>query len=318
VVALVRPVQSTFELGSASEIFGLTRAGVSQPYEFQICAEHPGPVPTSAGYTIQVPSDLSALESADTVIIPGWLPVEDPLPPAVHESLLRAHARGARIVTICSGVYAVARTGLLDGRSAVTHWARADHFRQLFPEVDVVVNRPFQDHGDVATSGGAGAGLELCLHLVRKDYGPELAARVARHMTLPSNRPVDQHQSLGDPSHDGFRAELSGLADRLDEVSGVGDLAHHFNVSARTLTRRFEHELGVTPGAWLLSRRIAWAQTLLQDTDLPVESVAARVGLGSAVNLRRRFHKHVGRTPGEYRRAARPPASSSPYTFAQG
>jgi AraC family transcriptional activator FtrA len=309
VVALVRPVQSTFELGCAAEVFGLARPGVPQHYEFEICAEHPGPVLTSAGYAIEVPSELSALDSADTVIIPGWLPVEAPLPPAVHSALLRAHGRGARIVTICSGVYALARTGLLDGRSAVTHWAQADRFRKLFPEIVVEVDQLYVDHGDVATSGGAGAGLELCLHLVRKDHGHAHAARVAQHMVIPPDRsargdrlpPCDRSC---DRSYD-FRTELARLADRLDEVSGVRDLAEHFNVSPRTLARRFEHELGLSPGAWLLSRRIAWAQRLLEDTDLPVDSVAARVGLGSAVNLRRRFRRLVGGTPSEYRQATR-------------
>ncbi|MGO4424089.1 DJ-1/PfpI family protein, partial [Streptomyces sp. MCAF7] len=137
VVALVRPVQSTFELGCAVEVFGTKRSGVPQHYAFETCAETPGPVPTTGGYAISVSQGLSTLEAADTVIIPGWLPVEEPLSDPVRRALLRAHARGARLVTICSGVFALARTGLLDGRSATTHWARAEQLRREFPRVRV-------------------------------------------------------------------------------------------------------------------------------------------------------------------------------------
>jgi len=145
VVALVRPVQSTFELGCAAEVFGTPRAGLPQYYEFEVCTETPGPVPTSAGYAMSVTRGLSAIESADTVIIPGWLPVEAPLSGPVRDALLRAHARGTRLVTICSGVFALARTGLLDGRSATTHWGRAEQLRREFPQVRVELDVPWPD-----------------------------------------------------------------------------------------------------------------------------------------------------------------------------
>jgi AraC family transcriptional activator FtrA len=305
VVALVRPVQSTFELGCAAEVFGLVRDGVPQHYEFEICTEHPGPVATSAGYSIDVPHDLSALDSADTVIIPGWLPVGEPLPDAVRAALLRAHARGARLVTICSGVYALARTGLLDGRSATTHWARADSFRRQFPAVHLQPDLLYVDHGDVATSAGAGAGIDLCLHLVRNDHGALHAALVAQHMTMPRGRDAATPGRV--PAVPSPRGSMDGVltwaTESLDQVSGVGDLAARLNVSTRTLARRFEDQLGTSPGAWLLSRRIAEARTLLERTDLPVEAIATRVGLASAVSLRRHFRQQVGTTPGAYRRA---------------
>jgi AraC family transcriptional regulator, transcriptional activator FtrA len=301
VVALVRPVQSTFELGCAVEVFGTWRAGVPQHYEFEVCTPAPGLVPTTAGYDLSVSRDLTALGTADTVIIPGWSPVEAPLPQRVRRALLAAHARGARLVTICSGVFALARTGLLNGRSATTHPGRADQLRREFPQVRVEPDRLYVDHGDVATSAGAGAGLDLCLHLAATDHGPAHAALIARHMVLPPHRrpaaPAATDEALSDL--------LAWAAGRLATPLSVRDLATHLRVSPRTLARRFADQLATTPGAWLLARRVAAARTLLEETDLPVEAIAARVGLAPAVNLRRRFRAQVGVTPSAYRQACR-------------
>jgi AraC family transcriptional regulator, transcriptional activator FtrA len=308
VVALVRPVQSTFELGCAVEVFGTQRPGMPQHYGFAVCTETPGPVPTSAGYAMSVSRGLPALESADTVIIPGWLPVEAPLSARVRSALLGAHARGARLVTICSGVFALARTGLLDGRSATAHWARAAQLRREFPRVRVEPDRLFVDHGDVATSAGAGAGIDLCLHLVRQDHGAAHAALIARHMVMPPHREGGQVQyAPPPPPADALDGLLEWVGARLGTPLSVGDLAAYLGVSRRTLARRFAGQLGTSPGAWLLSRRVAEARTLLEETDLPVEAIAARVGLTSAVNLRRRFRAQAGTTPGAYRRAFRVP-----------
>ncbi|MFQ6327518.1 GlxA family transcriptional regulator [Nocardia sp. CWNU-33] len=306
VVALVRPVQSTFELGCAVEVFGTQRDGIPQHYEFEVCTETPGLVPTTAGYAMSVPRGLSALACADTVLIPGWTPVEAPLSACVRRALLRAHARGARLVTICSGVFALARTGLLDGRSATTHWARAAQLAQEFPRVRVEPDVLYVDHGDVATSAGAGAGIDLCLHLVRQDHGAAHAALVARHMVMPPHREGGQAQYAPPPPPvDALDGLLEWAGARLETPLSVGALAAYLSVSSRTLARRFADQLGTSPGAWLLSRRVAEARTLLEETDLPVESIAARVGLTSAVNLRRRFRAQVGTTPSAYRRAFR-------------
>jgi AraC family transcriptional activator FtrA len=306
VVALVRPVQSTFELGCAAEVFGTARAGIPQHYEFEVCTETPGPVPTTAGYAMSVSRGLSALASADTVIIPGWLPVETPLSAGLRRALLRAHTRGARLVTICSGVFALARTGLLDGRSATTHWARADQLQREFPQIRVEPDVLYVDHGDVATSAGAGAGFDLCLHLVRQDHGAAHAALLARHMVMPPHRDGGQAQyAPPQPTTDALDGLLEWAGGRLGTPLSVDDLAAYLNVSPRTLARRFGDQLGTSPGAWLLSRRVAEARILLEQTDLPVEVIAARVGLTSAVNLRRRFRAQVGTTPGAYRRAFR-------------
>ncbi|UNO41148.1 helix-turn-helix domain-containing protein [Streptomyces sp. MST-110588] len=308
VVALVRPVQSTFELGCAVEVFGTERPGVPQHYAFETCTETPGPVPTTAGYAMSVTQGLSALDSADTVIIPGWLPVEEPLSDGVRHALLKAHARGARLVTICSGVFALARTGLLDGRSATTHWARAEQLRREFPRVTVEPDRLYVDHGDVATSAGAGAGFDLCLRLVRRDHGAAYAALLARHMVLPPPREDGRAPRIPPaPPVDALDDLLKWADERLGTPLSVDDLAAYLGVSPRTLARRFADRLGTSPGDWLLSRRVAAARTLLEETDLPVEAIAARVGLGSAVNLRRRFRARTGTTPGAYRRAFRVP-----------
>ncbi|NIH83484.1 GlxA family transcriptional regulator [Amycolatopsis granulosa] len=306
VVALVRPVQSTFELGCASEVFGLVRRGIPQHYRFDVCTENPGPVATTAGYAMHVSRGLSALGDADTVIIPGWSPVEAPLSGRVRRALLRAHARGARLVTICAGVFALARTGLLDGRSATTHWERADQLQREFPQIKVELDVLYVDHGDVATSAGAGAGVDLCLHLVRKDHGAEYAALIARHMVMPPHRDGGQAQFVPPaPPEDDLDGLLEWAGERLGTPLSVADLAAHLNVSPRTLARRFAEQLGTSPGAWLLARRVAEARRLLEETELPVEAIAARVGLVSAVNLRRRFRDHVGTTPGAYRQAFR-------------
>lgn len=308
VVALVRPVQSVFELGCAVEVFGTKRPGVPQYYAFETCAETPGPVPTTGGYAMTVSQGLSALETADTVIVPGWLPVEEPLSDPVGRALLRAHARGARLVTICSGVFALARTGLLDGRSATTHWARAEQLRREFPRVRVEPDRLYVDHGDVATSAGAGAGFDLCLHLVRKDHGAAYAAVLKRHMVLPPRREAGRAPyAPPPPPGNAFDGLLEWVDERLGTPLSVADLAAYLGVSSRTLARRFADQLDTSPGAWLLSRRVAAARALLEETELPVEAIAARVGLSSAVNLRRRFRSATGTTPGAYRRALRVP-----------
>jgi AraC family transcriptional activator FtrA len=309
VVALVRSPQSTFELSCAAEVFGIERRGLPTRYAFSVCAEHPGPVATRAGYAMLVTDGLDVLDRADTVIVPGWLPTEEPPSPAITRSLRRAHDRGARLVSICTGAFALAHAGLLDGRRATTHWARADELAACFPAVHIDRDVLYVDHGDVATSAGAGAGIDLCLHLVRTDQGAGYAAHVARSMVMPPHREGGQLQYAAPPHPaqiDGSLAPLlEWMTGRLGEPLTVEDLAAQAGVSSRTLARRFTDQLGVGPGHWLLAQRIAAARELLESSDLPLDAVARRVGLSSATNLRRRFLRALGTTPGAYRRAFR-------------
>ncbi|MFI0421337.1 helix-turn-helix domain-containing protein [Spongiactinospora sp. 9N601] len=309
VTALVRPAQSTFELAFASQVFGVERPGLVTRYVFGVCAERPGAVSTRAGYGLYVADGLDALDRADTVIVPSWLPTDEAPSAAVAGALRRAHARGARVVSICSGAFALAYAGLLDGRRATTHWALTDELAARFPHVQVDPDVLYVDHGDLATSAGAGAGLDLCIHLVRRDQGARYAAHIARTMVMPPHREGGQAQ-YATPPHprqiDGTLAPLlEWITGRLGEQVTVGAMAAHAGLSERTLARRFADQLGTSPGQWLLAQRIATARDLLESSDLPLDAIARRVGLSSATNLRRRFLTALGTTPGAYRRSFR-------------
>ncbi|MER6807756.1 helix-turn-helix domain-containing protein [Spirillospora sp. NPDC000708] len=306
VVALLHPPQSPFELACATEVFGNAHLDVPARYDFRICAERPGPLRTTAGYAMLVDAGLAALREADTVIVPGWQPAAEPAPPAVTEALRTAHQRGARIVAICTGAFVLAQAGLLDGRRATTHWRHTARLAAAFPGVRVDPDVLYVDDGDVATSAGTGAGIDLCLHLVRSDHGAAYAAQIARNMVLPPHREGSQLQYAAQPVPAKADASLAPLlewaASRLDTRLTVARLAERAGLSSRTLARQFTEQLGTSPGQWLLGRRLDAARVLLERTDLPVEAVATRVGLASAVNLRRHFRAHLGTTPGSYRR----------------
>ncbi|MBB6350032.1 AraC family transcriptional activator FtrA [Nonomuraea muscovyensis] len=307
VVALVLPPQSTFELACAAEVFGVSRPGLPARYAFGVCAERPGAVATLAGYDMVVGQGLSALEAADTVVIPGWQRPERPVPPAVLDAVRQAHRRGARIVAICSGAFLLAQAGLLDHRRATTHWRMVAELAARFPDVQVEPDTLYIDLGDIATSAGTAAGIDLCLHLARTDHGAAHAAQIARHMVMPPHREGGQLQYAAPPPADHPPESLAPLLDwaveRLHEPLTVGDLAVQAGISPRTLARRFADQFGVAPGRWLLQQRVMAARALLEETDLPVETIAARVGLSSAANLRRRFHAMVRTTPAAYRRS---------------
>ena len=309
VVALLHPPQSPFELSCATEVFGTVQPDEPPRYSLAVCAERPGPLETTAGYRMLVDAGPEALEEADTVVVPGWQPPGAPAPPAVVAALRAAHRRGARIVAICTGAFVLAQAGLLDGRGATTHWRRTAQLAAAFPEVRVDQDVLFVDHGDVATSAGTGAGIDLCLHLVRADHGAAYAARIARSMVLPPHREGSQLQYAAPPARPvPARAEeslaplLEWATARLDTRLTLDRLAAHAGLSSRSLARRFDEQLGTSPGQWLLDQRVNAARVLLEETDLPVEAVATRVGLASAVNLRRRFRTRLGTTPGAYRR----------------
>ncbi|MBF6065808.1 helix-turn-helix domain-containing protein [Nocardia terpenica] len=306
VVALLQPPQSPFELACAAEVFGTARPDMPARYDFRICAERPGPVETTIGYPMLVDAGLEALQEADTVVVPGWQPPGTPARPTVIEALRAAHRRGARIAAICTGAFVVAQAGLLDGRRATTHWRHTAQLAATFPEIQVDPDVLYVDLGDVATSAGTGAGIDLCLHLVRSDHGATYAARIAQNMVLPPHRDGSQLQYIPRPAPAWADESLAPLLDwatsRLDSELTIARLAEHAGLSSRTLARRFTEQLGTSPGQWLLGQRLDAARALLEQTTLPVEAIATRVGLASAVNLRRHFRAHLGTTPGAYRR----------------
>ncbi|MFM9372182.1 GlxA family transcriptional regulator [Streptomyces sp. Da 82-17] len=306
VVALLTPPQSPFELACASEVFGTVPQDEQARYSFQVCAEHPGPLQTTAGYAMLVDAGIEALQEADTVVVPARQPPDAPVPSRVTDALRAAHRRGTRIVAICTGAFVLAQAGLLDGRRATTHWRRAAQLAAAFPEVTVDEDVLYVDHGDVATSAGTGAGIDLCLHLVRSDHGAAYAAQIARYMVLPPHREGSQLQYAAQPApakaDESLAPLLEWAASRLDARLTLDELAERAGLSSRTLARRFTEQLGTSPGQWLLRQRLDAARALLEQTDLPVEAIAGRVGLISAVNLRRRFRAHLGTTPGAYRR----------------
>ncbi|WP_427885210.1 helix-turn-helix domain-containing protein [Kribbella sp. GL6] len=312
VVALVTAPQASFEFGCAAAVFR------DPPYRFSVCTEVPGNVRTTEGFDMVVGSGLRALDRAGTIVVPGWLPINREPSDAVLRALRRAHRRGARLVSICSGAYLLAATGLLDGRRVATHWRYAEELQRRFPAVVVDPEVLYVDHGDVASSGGSGTGIDLCLHLVRRDLGAGSAARVARRMVMPPHReggqtqyrsdgPEPEGEGSGPPTSGAGGESLAGVlewaVERLGEALTVEDLARQGNVSQRTLARRFGEQLGVPPGQWLLAQRIARTRVLLEETALSVDAIAVRVGLSSATNLRRRFRAALHTTPSAYRRA---------------
>ncbi|GLX09622.1 helix-turn-helix domain-containing protein [Microbispora sp. NBRC 16548] len=306
VVALVAPNQELYPVTSASAVFGYHGPDIPQHYSFGLCAERAGSLPTTLGVPIQVDSGLEALDEADTVVIASWTLTPSP---AVLHAVSQAHTRGARIVAVCAGIFIPAALGLLDGRRASVHWELSGELAARHPRVipdDTVI---YVDHGDVATAGASAATLDLCLHQVLQEYGAAHAMRIGRQLAAGPHREGCQRQypplPTTGPMPDSLAPLLEWLLSRLPDQVTVKDMAVYSGVSPRTLTRQFADQLGVPPARWLLERRLAATRALLEETDLPVETIATRVGLSSAVNLRRRFHTALGTTPAAYRRSFR-------------
>ncbi|GIH80105.1 GlxA family transcriptional regulator [Planobispora longispora] len=306
VVALVAPRQELYPITSAAAVFGYHGPDIVQHYSFSLCAERPGSLPTTLGGPIQVDRGLEALDDADTVFIASWTLIPAP---AVLHAVSRAHARGARIVAVWAGIFVPAALGLLDGRRASVHWELSAELTARHPRVipdDTVI---YVDHGDVATAGASAATLDLCLHQVLQEHGAAHAMRIGRQLAAGPHREGCQRQypplPTAGPMPDSLAPLLEWLLSRLPDQITVEDMAAYSGVSSRTLTRQFTDQLGVPPARWLLERRLAATRALLEETDLPVETIAARVGLSSAVNLRRRFHNALRTTPAAYRRSFR-------------
>jgi AraC family transcriptional activator FtrA len=304
VVALALDRVVAFDLATPAHVFG---HAAGRRYAFAACAPVAGPVAATGGLTIAVEHGLEALADADTVIVPGY--DHDVVPPAAAlEALRTAHARGARIASICTGAFALAHAGLLDGRRATTHWNSTADLAARFPAVRVDPDVLYIDEGDVLTSAGVAAGIDLCLYLVRRDRGAEVAGLVARRIVVAPHRDGGQAQFIERPlgGADGsLHATRAWALARLHEPLDVRAMATHACVSERTFARRFRAETGTTPLQWLLSQRVLEARRMLEGTDLPVEVVADRAGFGTASSLREHFGRATATTPTAYRRAFR-------------
>lgn len=303
VVALALPNVVAFDLAIPAQIFG--HRSERERYHFTVCTPVPGPVPTSTGFAVQADHGLSALATADTVLVPGYWPHEHPGEPVVT-ALQAAATRGARMVSVCTGAFALAAAGLLDGRRATTHWNDAADLAARHSRVQVDPDVLWVDEGQILTSAGVAAGIDLCLHLIRTDHGAEAAVQIARRMVVAPHRDGGQAQWLQrplPPPGQGLAATCAWALQYLAQPLSVADFAAHAGWAPRTLARHFLDETGLTPLRWLTAQRLFEARRLLEATDLPVDEVAARCGLGTAANLRLHLARDAGTTPTAYRAA---------------
>ncbi len=304
VVALVLPGVLALDLAAPSHFFG--RLGRPR-YEFQLAAAQPGPVRCADGFDVLAAHGLEALAGADTVVVPGFNPVSEP-PTPLLAALRDAAARGARVVSICTGAFVLAWAGLLDGRRATTHWRAAEALAANFPAVTVDRDVLFVDEGEVLTSAGVAAGIDLCLHVVRRDHGAEVANTLARRTVVAPHRDGGQAQfvELPVPEPVAPAADLGATRawalERLAEPLDVPAMARHAMVSTRTFSRRFRAETGTTPHRWVLQQRLLAARRLLESSDRSIEDVAARCGFGSSASFRSQFKAETGTSPLAYRR----------------
>jgi transcriptional regulator GlxA family with amidase domain len=311
VVTLVGPKVAMFELSVACEVFGLDRSELVDPwYRHRVAGAVPGPHTSPEGLVLETPYGLDELERADTIVIPARIFPGDP-PPAVVDALRAAHARGARMLSMCTGAFVLAAAGLLDGRRATTHWMWAAELAERHPQVQVDPKVLYVDGGDgIMTSAGTAAGVDLMLHVVRLDHGAEVANAVARRMVVPPHRDGGQAQFVDLPVPEAGADELSDvlgwMIEHVDQDLSVERLARRARTSPRTFARRFRAATGTTPHQWLVRQRVLLAQQLLETTDEPVEWVAQRCGFGSAAALRQHFTRAVSASPVAYRRTFRP------------
>lgn len=311
VAVVVLPGVTPFEFGVACEVFGLDRSarGIGVPaFEFSICTVSPGLVSTSLGYSMAVEEDLSATETADLVIMPPF-GTDAPGQQEVHEALRAVHQRGAWVLSVCSGAFALAAAGLLNGRRATTHWMHSQRLAEQYPQVSVDENVLYVQDGTIITSAGTAAGIDACLHLVRTELGATAATSIARSMVVPPHRAGGQAQYIDRPISvaecDTLENVLVWMDAHLDEEHSVSALAARAHMSERTFARRFKAETGTTPAAWLTAQRVLRAQSLLEETDLSIESIAREAGFGQAVLLRHHFQRSLGTSPAAYRRTFR-------------
>jgi transcriptional regulator GlxA family with amidase domain len=307
VVLLAIPGVAPFEFGVVCEAFGIDRSEHGGPrFEFTIAAVEPGLVPTSMGYDMYIPNDLTAAADADLIAVPAHA-IDDDVHPEIIAVLQAAVARGAWVLSVCSGAFTLAKAGVLSGRSATTHWMHADRLAQDFPDISVDPDVLFVEDGRIITSAGTAAGIDACLHLIRKELGASAANVVARRMVVPPQRAGGQSQYIATPipasQSDSFAAVTEWMLENLDQELTIDELARRALMSPRTFARRFKADLGAPPGAWLNRQRLLRAQQLLEETGLGLDAAAAESGFGTASVMRHHFAKTLNTTPAAYRRA---------------
>ncbi|MCC7054295.1 MAG: helix-turn-helix domain-containing protein [Gemmatimonadaceae bacterium] len=311
VAVLVVPSVVPFDLGVPAQVFGYPRPDLGvQRYTLTVCADTPGPIPTSTGFSILVEHGLRALQRAHTIVVPGVDDLETPFPPAALRALRRAWDRGTRIVSICSGAFVLAEAGLLAGRRATTHWMDVPEFRRRFPGTTCDPNVLYVDDGQVLTSAGIASGIDLCLHVVRADYGAVVANAVARRMVVAPHRSGGQAQFAQRPMGPEtlprpLDATRRWMLEHLHEPITLEQMAARAGQSVRTFSRHFASESATSPVRWLLTQRLAAARQWLEESDERIEDVARRCGFGTAINMRVHFSRALRTSPGAYRRAFR-------------
>jgi transcriptional regulator GlxA family with amidase domain len=301
-----------YDVGTALTVFAPKRYASPRPelpYEVSLVGAAPGPITSSNGLVVHAPDGLEALQDAELVIVSGVVADLVASQHAALDALAAAHARGARVMSICTGAFALAHAGLLDGRRATTHWGFCDRLAADFPQIDVDPDVLYVDDGDVLTSAGLAAGMDLCLHVVREDLGADAAAAIARWNVVPPHRDGGQAQYIDAPlpatGGGSLEPTRTWALGRLDTALSVDDLARHAHMSGRTFARRFVAETGETPKRWLTTQRVHHARRLLETTDLPIEEVARRCGFHSAAALRIHFNRATATRPTAYRRTFR-------------
>ena len=306
VAVLAFPGISTFHLAVPSLVFSnRTLEAIGDPYIVTVCAEDPGALTTAAGYDIIVRHGLEQFETADDIVVPSWNPDVEPSPVLIS-ALRAAHRRGARIIGLCLGTFAIAASGIVDGREVSTHWYRAAELAERYPRVRVRPEVLWCDTGDIITSAGVASALDCCIHIVRSDHGERIAQAVARHVVLAPHRDGSQAQFIAHGSIESTRPTALGAArewalSRLNETVTLDEWAHAASLSRRTFTRHFAAETGVSAGTWLLHQRLLAARLALESTDESIESIASSVGFGTAASLRQHFHKAYSTTPTRHR-----------------
>jgi transcriptional regulator GlxA family with amidase domain len=299
-----------FDLTAPAQAFMLAAKPGGEPfYEVSVCTPHGGPVCTTSGFEVSPSAGPAALGRADTVVVPGYAGILEPPPEEALAAIRAVARRGGRLMSVCTGAFALAHAGVLDGRRAATHWAWAGELAKRFPAVDVDRDALFVDEGEVLTSAGLSAGIDLSLHVVRRDFGAAVGERVARHMVAAPHRDGGQAQFFRPevPTSGGSLEPTRRWAlERLSEPLDVAAMSRQAGLSPRTFARRFREETGTTPLQWLLAQRVLEARRLLEDSDLPVEEVAWRSGFGTAASLRDHFRRATATTPTAYRRSFQP------------